>query len=86
MSRRRVRSTGKGENQVITRLCNSWETWSPREKADAIRDIEIGLHSYYVNVGGDEVDVHVVNMNGQKHLRTDPDGKGRNNLADLSDC
>jgi hypothetical protein len=86
MADRRVTKTGKGIGSVITRLCNPGEYWSPRNKDDAIQDIDNGTHTYYVNVGGNRVDVHVVKMNGSKHLRTDPDGKGKNNLEELPDC
>ncbi|MBN7770757.1 DUF3892 domain-containing protein [Marinobacter daepoensis] len=37
-------------------------------------------------VGGSRADIHVVNVGGKKHLRTDRDGKGRNNLEELPDC
>lgn len=86
MADRRVTHTGKGTNGVITRLCNPGETWSPRDKDDVVKDIDNGFHSYYVDVRGNRVEVHVVNMNGSKHLRTDPDGKGKNNLEELPDC
>jgi hypothetical protein len=86
MAYRKVTNTGKGEGKVITKLCNPGEYWSPRMKDDAISDIENKLHTYYVSIGGNRVDVHVVNMNGSKHLRTDPDGNGKNNLEELPDC
>jgi len=86
MAERRVTKSGKGAGNVITKLCSSGETWSPRLKDDAIEDIDKGRHSYYVKVGNSKVDIHVVNVGGKKHLRTDRDGKGKNNLEELPDC
>ncbi|WP_080530229.1 DUF3892 domain-containing protein [Alloalcanivorax xenomutans] len=86
MSERRVRKTGKGDRKVITKLCNEGEWWSPVLKDEAINDIERGRHAYYVMVDGGKVDIHVVNIDGKKHLRTDRDGKGKNNLEELPDC
>ncbi len=86
MAERRVTHSGKGDGNVITKLCNPGEWWSPRLKDDAIEDIELGRHSYYVTVRGARVDVHVVSVGGRKHLRTDRDGKGKNNLEELPDC
>jgi hypothetical protein len=86
MADRRVTRTGKGEGGVITKLCNPGQYWSPRHKSDAINDIERGWHTYYVNVGSSRVNVHVVSKNGDKYLRTDRDGRGKNNLEELPDC
>lgn len=86
MADRRVTHTGKGENNIITKLCKPGESWSPRPKDGAIDDIDSGRHSYYVTVRGARVDIHVVNLEGKKHLRTDRDGKGKNNLEELPDC
>lgn len=86
MAKRKVTHSGKDENNVITKLCNHGEWWSPRSKDDAIDDIELNRHSYYVSMNSETVDIHVVNVNGKKHLRTDRDGKGKNNLEELPDC
>lgn len=53
---------------------------------DAIEDIENKDYRYFVKIGSKEVDVHVVTVNGEKHLRTDPDETTSNNLDDLPDC
>ena len=83
-----VRSTGKDGYGDITSLCNRTETWSPRLKANAIRDIESGIHEYWVNWANfPETQVHVVvATNGTKYLRTDRDSTTQNNLDDLPDC
>lgn len=87
MSRRRVTRSGKDRDGDITSLCNTGELWSPRRKADAIQDIEAGIHSYYVlSQSGAEVNVLVRQRNGKKYLTTDPDKTTRNNLDDLPDC
>ena len=87
MADRQVTHSGKGENEVITKLCNPGQYWSPRYKDEAINDIESKTHTYYVQVQHHRVDIHVVTMpNGEKHLRTDPDGRGKNNLEELPNC
>jgi len=86
MARRRVKKTGKDSSGNITSLCNSAESWSPRSKADAIKDIEGGLHTYYVNEESYETVVKVVERNGTKHLQTTSDGKDKNILGNLPDC
>lgn len=86
MADRAVRQTGKDKNGDITSLCDPGATWSPRSKAEAISDIESGLHTYYVpwTTGRTEIQV-VISPNG-KYLRTDRDTTTRNNLDDLPDC
>lgn len=87
MADRRVTRTGKDGDGDITQLCNPGMAWSPRKKADAIRDIEHNLHTYYVqNPGGKRTDIHVVNGPTGKYLRTDPDNSEGNNLDELPDC
>lgn len=87
MSNRQVTATGKDKDGDITRLCNSNSFWSPRSKADAIHDIEMGLHRYFVRINYlDEVDIKVITRNGKKYLRTDPDKTPSNNLDNLPDC
>jgi hypothetical protein len=82
MTDRRVTHTGKNEDGTISSLCNPGQWWSPRAKADAVKDINDRLHRYYVLGGGGEVDVRVVNG----HLRTDPDQTDKNNLLELPHC
>jgi hypothetical protein len=82
---RRVRQTGKDRGD-ITSLCNGSEVWSPRQKADAISDIEGGLHRYYVREEGDGAWVKVVDGPTGKYLRTEADSSSKNNLDNLPDC
>lgn len=87
MAIREVRKTGKDRNGDITKLCDDGQWWSPRLKTDAIRDIESGVHQYYVPWKSGRTRIHVVNdpVKG-KYLRTDRDNTTRNNLDDLPDC
>jgi len=88
MSDKKVTETGKDDDGDITKLCNPDENWSPREKDDAIDDIENGHHTYYVDESGsDRVDIEVVDDDEKgKYLRTDPDETTENNLDNLPDC
>ena len=85
--RRQVPATRKDTDGDITALCKSFAAWSPRPKADAISDIEDGIHEYYVYwTDGIVTDIHVVNGPYGKYLRTDRDHTTRNNLDDLPGC
>ena len=39
MADRQITASGKDKDGDITKLCKAGEAWSPRQKADAIRDI-----------------------------------------------
>ncbi len=86
MADRAVLKTGKDSDGDITRLCNSGATWSPRSKADAIYDIENGIHTYHVPWTDGRTEIRVVNGATGKYLRTQRDGSTKNNLDDLPDC
>lgn len=86
MADRRVTASGKDKDGDITKLCSSGAHWSPRVKADAIRDIESKDHTYFVDRAGYRTDVHIVNVGGKKHLRTTADNSSKNNLDNLPDC
>lgn len=87
MATRYVNKSRKDRDGDITALCNSAESWSPRLKADAIRDIDGGTHQYYVSwTDGKVTEIKVVNGQSGKYLRTDHDNTTRNNLDDLPDC
>jgi len=85
MSDRQVFASRKDKDGDITALCGN-DFWSPRMKADAIRDIESRIHTYYVQDAYGRSNIHVVNGPTGKYLRTDPDGKAKNNLDNLPDC
>ncbi len=87
MTDRRVTQSRKDKDGDIVALCNPSESWSPRLKADVIRDIDGKDLRYYVQAAsGRQVDVHVVEGKKGKYLRTDPDASTRNNLDDLPGC
>jgi len=87
MADRQVTATGKDKDGNITKLCKAGEAWSPRQKADAIRDIENGLHTYFVQKPGtSRVDITVVNGTTGKYLRSTADKSSKNNLDNLPDC
>jgi hypothetical protein len=86
MADREVTQTGKDRYGDITALCNSGSSWSPRSKADAIRDIESGDHTYHVKWPSQRTEIRVVNGSTGKYLRTDRDNTTKNNLLDLPNC
>jgi Protein of unknown function (DUF3892) len=86
MADREVTRTDKDSSDTITALCNSGASWSPRSKADAIRDIETGTHTYHVKWPEKRTEIRVVQGSTGKYLRTDRDNTTRNNLLDLPDC
>lgn len=86
MADRAVRQTKKDTDGDILALCDSGSSWSSRYKADAIRDIEAGLHSYFVPWQSGRTEIRVVNGATGKYLRTDQDSTSKNNLDDLPDC
>lgn len=86
MARRKVTRTKKDRDGDILALCNPAEYWSPRQKANAIRDIESGVNSYYTESGGKIAQVYVKDGPRGKYLTTSADGRGANNLDNLPDC
>ena len=87
MADREVTQSMKSKKGDIIALCNSTTLWSPKIKSFAILEIEENIHRYFIKVGDDEVEIHVVNdrLKG-KYLRTDPDKTTNNNLQNLPDC
>lgn len=84
---RAVYKTKKDNDGDILALCNSGQYWSPRSKANVIRDIELGTIRYYVPWSdGTKTFIKVVPGASGKYLRTDKDQTSRNNLNDLPDC
>jgi hypothetical protein len=73
----RIQGIGGG-----TTLLGGW--WHPED--DAIRNIEKGINSYFVSVGGRTVAVIVAIHNGRKYLKTEADGYRPDNLLSLPEC
>lgn len=88
MADRQVKRTGKDTDGDITKLCNGNATWSPVTKAQAIKDIDGGAHTYFVNEKGhrSKVITYVGKDGKTKHLTTEADGHPENNLDNLPDC
>jgi hypothetical protein len=101
MEIRYVTRTGKDKDGDITKLCNPGQPWSPRYKADAIRDIDNFKYEYRVEWPANRLNALLFDQAGQpseaticvvndpykgKYLRTDHDSTTRNNLDDLPDC
>ena len=72
MAERQVTLSGEDRDGDITALCNPSADWSPRQTADAIRDIDDRLHSYFVMVSDRRVNIIVVNGPTGKYLRAGP--------------
>jgi hypothetical protein len=52
----------------------------------AITAIETKQFSFFVSVGGKDVDVIVATHEGRKYLKTTADGYAPNNLLSLPEC
>ena len=84
MADRRVTHTGKDSQGDITALCGSW---GRATKGEAIRQIDIQIHTYYVqDIYNRRADVHVANGPTGRYLRTDPNSSCSDNLASLPNC
>jgi hypothetical protein len=77
---RRVKATKKDRNGNIVALCNPGESWSPRKKADVLKDISSNKQSYYVQELERRSYVRVVSGDT---LQTTTDLASRNSLASL---
>jgi len=86
MADRKVTSVRKNGNLEIAALCNPEEIWSPKKKEHAIQEIEAGLHTYYLLIGGERIDINVVVSPNGKYLRTDPEKTAKNVLNELPEC
>ena len=85
MAKRQVTHARKDKDGDILALCNPeyTSTWSPRDKADVINDIENREHQYVVSVADPEVNINVVEGQTGKYLRSTRDSKSPNNLDNL---
>ena len=82
---RKVNRSGKDRDGDIIRLCG--DLWGSVSKADAVRQIENGSYTYFVQQPGTaRVDVTVVKGPYGKYLRTTADSRSANNLDNLPNC
>lgn len=86
MIERKVTQSKKDNAGNITAICTPGEWWSPKTSADAIKEIEESLYSYYVMINNQKVEIKVIEGTTGKYLRTDADKTTKNNLDDLPDC
>ena len=80
---RRVKATKKDRSGNIVALCNPGQSWSPRRKADVIKDITSSRKSYYVQELAQRRYLRVV---GPDTLSTTEDATSKNNLDNLPVC
>jgi hypothetical protein len=80
---RRVRTVKRDKRGNIVALCNSEAAWSPRRKADVIRDILDNKTSYYVQERERRSYVRVVDGEA---LRTTRDATSANSLEKLAEA
>ena len=86
MADRLVLKTRKGYAGDILALCNLDESWSPRFKNDAIRDIENKVHNYFVEYEGEKFPIVVEFNKGSKYLITDNKSSSNNMLGKIENC
>ena len=80
---RRVMATKRDRSGNIVALCNPGQSWSPRRKADVIKDINSSKKSYYVQELTQRRYVRVV---GPDALMTTDDATSKNSLDNLPVC
>jgi hypothetical protein len=83
MSIRSVTSIGVDRQGEVVRLCHDGADWSPIAVADAVMDMELGIHSYCVNWPEGTTQITDAMDGDLKYLRTERDGTARNSLLDL---
>ena len=86
MDDRHVTRVRRNDDGDIVALCHPGEPWSPREREDAIDEIEHQRNRYYVVYGDERTDIHVVHAAGGPYLRTVADLTAKDNLERLPDC
>lgn len=55
-------------------------------RTECANDIRLGRESYYVHVGGYQIDVTAYERNGTWYIRTSPDATQKDNLLSLKQC
>lgn len=86
MAERLVRKTRKGYAGDILALCTPGESWSPRFKNEAIRDIENNVHNYFIEKAGNKIAIVVSVKRGSKCLTTENLNSLINILGELENC
>ena len=86
MAEREITQTRKGYDGDILALCNPNQSWSPRFKNDVIKDIEIGIHKYFLKERNKIIYICVEFKRGSKHLIVDKIEATTTNLENLKNC
>ena len=73
MAERKIKHIRKNLFGEIVALCNPEENWSPRQKHDAIQDIENGVYEYHIQWEKIRIDIRVAEGPDGKYLCTDYD-------------
>ncbi len=68
------------------RIISIGGSWGKETQPDAIKQIENGVHRYYVSQFGFRVDVIVSTHSGNKYIKTKNDGVYPDNLLALPEC
>ncbi|CAN5341047.1 hypothetical protein BH09ACT6_BH09ACT6_08640 [soil metagenome] len=87
MAERRVIATRKDEFGYITHVrFDTADAPGLLPVPEVILDLELGDHSYYVELPDQRAEVRNVHAAGGTYLRADWDPRPHNNLLDLPDC
>lgn len=86
MADRRIRCVTKNENGTLAAVGHSGEWWSPKPVADVVSDIDLGLHTYYVEETGVRTRVQTKGTAPNKYIETTADRTDKNNLLNLGKC
>lgn len=81
---RRVTGAKRDRHGNIVALCNPGQSWSPRRKADVIKDISSNRQSYYVKEMERRSYLRVVS--GGEGLESTKDAESLNSLGRLPSC
>ena len=68
------------------RITNVGGNWGKHTQQEAINYIKSRVHTYYVSVGANSVNVIVAQNQGRDYLKTENDGLHPNNLLSLREC
>lgn len=85
MADRRVTHAAKSSEGNITGLGNPGAAWYSRTAAQAILDIERGVHTYHVGSGDSRSEIHVIKGRHGRYLRTVANEEQADNLDELPD-
>ena len=84
---RQVKCINKGDRyNPHTRITNIGGDGWKESQPTAIRQIQAGSHSYWVNAGGYTANVIVAYHNSNPYLKTDRDTTTVDNLLSLDEC